>query len=462
MATRADTALIQGAAQMYGAEAQSKNVAAKSFSQGFASTYFSTVDKIQEQQRLKALAEEERRKKELEQFNKKQLEIQDWVDKANDVDFDYSKLTDNQVNQYLEFGLKTKKEITRLMSEAQQFGAGEEGRLIREQKINVLLSNVRNSAAELGAYNEKLISNRDSVSEGLVSDANGIVNPSNSDKMGDAIMRSNSFGLDDRGRIIDQPEDYILKAIDVSDEFVKLNAKLYDNTVKSGQGRDGQYFNETLRRYYNKSLTDDKVLSLMFDELEISGEGGYYDSNNKEQETYKKYLNKDNWNNENKADMRKSYAEAVDYFKKIVVDKLVQGAEAVQANALSKYEEQNKANEKGTSTQSERDRQRNSKNFQITYDNQINNIIDIPENKINWQQFAREMNKATSYHGVQVSFDPGFIISDSKPLSRPPVGRGSANAHFKVTKGQSMNIFTIEQMKNPKADGSFFTWMKNI
>ena len=61
------------------------------------------------------------------------------------------------------------------------------------------------------------------------------------------------------------------------------------------------------------------------------------------------------------------------------------------------------------------------------------------------------MNKGTSYQGVQISFDPGGGGI-----------RGSANAHFKVTKGQSMNIFTIEQMKNPKADGSFFTWMKNI
>ena len=104
-----------------------------------------------------------------------------------------------------------------------------------------------------------------------------------------------------------------------------------------------------------------------------------------------------------------------------------------------------------TSTQSERDRQKNNKDFELVYTNQINSIIGTSNEKINWREFTREMNKGTSYKDVEISFDPGGGET-----------RGSANAHFKVTKGQSMNIFTIEQMKNPKADGSFFTWMKNI
>lgn len=132
---------------------------------------------------------------------------------------------------------------------------------------------------------------------------------------------------------------------------------------------------------------------------------------------------------------------------------LYRGLQDIYDENKSIYDKEQEVNNTsvGTLSQTDKDRQRNNKDFELVYTQQINRLVSTSDEKTNYRDFTREMNKGTSYKGVQISFDPGGGGI-----------RGSANAHFKVTKGQSMNIFTIEQMKNPKVDGSFFTWMKNI
>lgn len=302
--TRADGTLVQGAATAFG---PTVSVGA-GVAQGFQSTFMDTFKYVKaEKDKDYAIVEEE--------FYKT-------FDQVEALQKDYNVLDKDQQNLIQPWLRNKKQELYDIKKKMQNAPRNQRDALRIE--MNEILSTVQRSAGSMEGMSNYFNELSTLAENGGISDANGLINPEKAKNTFNFAL-GKSYDFDQKTGTFNYDTEMYQKAIKTADDFFVDTAKAYEFGKKTGVKLTEDEI-DIKRQYYNKNLSENDVISLLFDDFAFNDDG-YYDATMKSNEviTYVRSEYKRNFDMLKKGRGTEEYKDAIKFFKGQVAEKLTEG-----------------------------------------------------------------------------------------------------------------------------------------
>lgn len=302
--TRADGTLVQGAATAFGPIAS----VGAGVTQGFQSTFMDTFKYVK--------AEKDK------DYARVEEEFYKTFDQVEALQKDYNVLDKDQQNLLQPWLRNKKQELYDIKKKMQNAPRNQRDALRIE--MNEILSTVQRSAGSMEGMSNYFNELSTLAENGGVSDANGLINPEKAKNTFNFAL-GKSYDFDQKTGTFNYETEIYQKAVKTADDFFVDTAKAYEYGKKTGVKLTEDEI-DIKRQYYNKNLSENDVVSLLFDDFAFNDDG-YYDATMKSSEvtTGVRSEYKRNFEMLKKGRGTKEYKDAIKFFKEQVAEKLTEG-----------------------------------------------------------------------------------------------------------------------------------------
>ncbi len=302
--TRADGTLVQGAATAFGPTAS----VGAGVAQGFQSTFMDTFKYVK--------AEKDK------DYARVEEEFYKTFDQVEALQKDYNVLDKDQQNLLQPWLRNKKQELYDIKKKMQNAPRNQRDALRIE--MNDILSTVQRSAGSMEGMSNYFNELSTLAENGGVSDANGLINPEKAKNTFNFAL-GKSYDFDQKTGTFNYETEIYQKAVKTADDFFVDTAKAYEYGKKTGVKLTEDEI-DIKRQYYNKNLSENDVVSLLFDDFAFNDDG-YYDATMKSSEvtTGVRSEYKRNFEMLKKGRGTKEYKDAIKFFKEQVTEKLTEG-----------------------------------------------------------------------------------------------------------------------------------------